>query len=78
MDDDWKLHFSQFNSLCEEYQTDPSTRLKHFGHSLQHKSQDYHYYQALGKDDYITWEDICNAFDKRYHSWKKELCSVVN
>lgn len=47
IDEDWQRHVSQSKSLCEEYQADPNTLLRHFGHPLQHKSQAYHYYQAL-------------------------------
>lgn len=72
IDEYWKRHISQFNSLCEEYQTDPTTLLYDFGHSLQRKSQAYHYCQFVIKDEMITFELSCNAFDKRYHSDTKK------
>lgn len=68
IDGDCQRHLDQFNSLCKEYQMDPLTRLRHFGHSLQHKSQAYHYYQSLVKNDSVTWTTMCQTFDNRYHS----------
>lgn len=68
MDEDWQRHLDHANRLCAKYQTDSYTRLKHFVNSLQHKSKAYSDYQSLTKDLSLTWTEIFQASNNRYHS----------
>lgn len=55
--EDWRRYLSQFETLCEECNTDSSTRLANFAHSLKPTSNAYHFYQKLRKAD-KSWEEF--------------------
>lgn len=55
--------------------------MRHFAHShsLQHTSQAYHYYKTLKITQKISLKEICQSFQNRWHSEKKnELDSAGN
>lgn len=71
MDEDWHGNLTQITSFCDEYVTDNKTRIRHFGHSLLHKPQAYHYYKTLWKSPLTACASICSKFEEPYHSETK-------
>lgn len=71
MHEDWNRGLTQFKCLFDEYDTAIPIRLRYFGHSLQHKSHAYHYYQTIWKYPITTWPSVCTKIAERYHSERK-------
>lgn len=71
MDEDWRLHLVQSNRLCKDYQNLFTNTLKTLFTLPQIQLSRQKLLSMVKKDEFITWSDLCQPFNKTYHSPSK-------